>query len=95
MVEVLRKCKLSILFFLLLTFVLQVSAMEVYIPGQVKKETACCYIVKTSEGRFVKILKPAKKPKNKDPFKFKATMSFISESFNYAYHYWKGRVEFR
>lgn len=70
-------------------------AMEVYIPGTVKKETACCYIVKTSEGRFVKILKPVKKPRNKDPFKFKATLNFISESFNYAYHYWRGKVDFR
>lgn len=70
-------------------------AMEVYIPGEIKKTTACCYVVKTAEGRYLKILKPRKRVRNPDPFKFRVTMNFFTESFSYAYHYWKGKVDFR
>lgn len=88
-------CRILILTTILLNSSLSAIAMEVYIPGEIKKTTACCYVVKTSEGRYLKILKPRKSVRNPDPFKFRVTMSFLSDSFSYAYHYWKGKVNFR
>jgi hypothetical protein len=88
------RCKL-ITSIILSFFTISTFAMEVYIPGDVKKTTACCVVVKTGEGRYLKILRPVPKNKDPDPFKFKITISFITESVSYAYNYWKGKVEFR
>lgn len=69
--------------------------MEVYVPGEIKKTSACCYVIKTSEGKYIKILKPKNKLRDPDPFKFKLTMSYIVDSVSYAYDYWRGKVKFR
>lgn len=88
-------CRKFLLGIIIICFSLPSLAMEVYIPGEIKKTTACCYIIKTSEGRFIKMLKPRKKVRNPDPFKFKATMKYFSNSFKNAYSYWKGKVKLR
>lgn len=90
-----HQCKFIISIIFLLGSISSSFAMEVYISGEIKKTTACCYVIKTSDGRFFKILKPKKKVRNADPFKFRVSMSHLSDSFKNDYHYWKGRVNLR
>jgi hypothetical protein len=95
-VEVVLVSKTFSLFIVLLFLqTLEVRAFEVYVNGEVKKESACCLLVKTRHGGHIKIIKPQRKTIDDDPFKVKLTLNFFVESVDYAFHYWKGKVTVR
>lgn len=69
--------------------------LEVYIHGEVKKTSACCYVVKTAHGKYIKIRKSKKEKAKSDPFKFWLTMDYQEDLSKDSYDIIKGKQLFR